>query len=48
MVPIFCAHITPRGTMVEWLEHFAVVWKVTGSSPAQAKKLENSHCPPGS
>ena len=37
-----------RGAMVEWLEHLAVVWKVAGSSPTRAKRLENSHCPPSS
>ena len=31
-----------------WLECLAVVRKVTGSSPARAKRLENSHCPPSS
>ena len=34
--------------MVEWLERLAVVRKVAGSSPARAKRLENSHCPPSS
>ena len=34
-----------RGAVVEWLERLAVVRKVAGSSPAQAKRLENSHCP---
>ena len=33
--------------MVEWLERLAVVHKVTGSSPALAKRLYNSDCPPG-
>ena len=37
-----------RGAMVEWLERLAVVRKVAGSSPARAKRLENSHCPPSS
>ena len=35
-----------RGAVVEWLERLAVVRKVAGSSPARAKRLENSHCPP--
>ena len=34
--------------MVEWLECLTVVRKVAGSSPAPAKRLENSHCPPSS
>ena len=29
-----------RGAVVEWLERLAVVWKVAGSSPARAKRLE--------
>ena len=33
------------GALVEWLERLAVLWKVTGSSPARVKRLENSHCP---
>ena len=37
-----------RGAVIEWLERLAVVRKVTGSSPALAKRLENSHCPPSS
>ena len=37
-----------RGSVVEWLERLAVVRKVAGSSPARAKRLENSHCPPSS
>ena len=37
-----------RGAVVEWLERLAVVRKVAGSSPARAKRLENSHCPPSS
>ena len=39
---------TYRGAVVEWLERLAVVRKVAGSSPAWAKRLENSHCPPSS
>ena len=39
---------TVRGAVVEWLERLAVVWKVPGSSPARAKRLENFHCPPSS
>ena len=37
-----------RGAVVEYLERLAVVRKVAGSSPARAKRLENSHCPPSS
>ena len=33
--------------MVEWLERFAMV-KIADLSPARAKRLENSKCPPTS
>ena len=45
---IFYAKFKSRGAVVEWLERLAVVRKVAGSSPARAKRLENSHCPPSS
>ena len=35
-----------RGAVVEWQECLAVVRKFAGSSPARAKRLENSHYPP--
>ena len=37
-----------RGAVVEWLEHLAVVRIVADSSPARAKRLENSHNPSSS
>ena len=35
-----------RSAVVAWLERLVVVRKVSGSSPARAKRLENSHYPP--
>ena len=37
-----------RGAIFEWLESSSVMRKVAGSSPARAKRLKNSHCPPSS
>ena len=39
--PVF-SFIYLRGAVVEWLERLAVVRKVADSSPARAKRLENS------
>ena len=35
-------YIYTRGAVVEWYERLVVVRKVAGSSPARAKRLENS------
>ena len=44
----FNACTKQRRAVVDLLERSAVGRKVAGSSPARAKRLENSHCPPSS